>query len=182
MVLVGLFQRGKQRNVRIALVAVALWGIGGCRSAAPAPTPLDPLDPLGPPNGPILCRTLPLTQRDSAGTASVSIRVNENEGKQREFDASFDSLGAPIYLTVKVSEPTAADSLRGQILVFAFGKANDAVGIRYVTDSASVATMMQGGSQPPGEPLSPETIARGRGLGEWLSARGCHRAGREKRP
>jgi hypothetical protein len=160
----------------VGSLVLALGAFLPFESKAQAPTPLTPLDTA---LGVVMCKERPIGAKEAEVSISVSIEMIELDRRQRRFEASYDSLGTPILLTLAMGDTTG--KLEGQILVVAFefpvlgGGRTTAHGVRYIVDSSSMAAIRDGRREGPvEEKLDTEMVERARTFATWLWSRGCH--------
>jgi len=172
---------GVKSRVMMTVTTVALvFGVGRADSQSWPP------DPLGvPASGTVMCRAIPTSSVDSISVMlDLSEESSDSNGRESRF--AFDSSGAPIFMSVVVSNSISGDRLTADLISVRFSPFSRGVRQKITQDSngdAHVAgdrsaSRQQVGNEPSTPigitPLTDAEFVAARRLAAWVWGHRCN--------
>lgn len=157
--------------------AFFLFAFSVCGGIAHAQSKIE-FDPLGLPGSVLLCRSMPVTPRDSAAFVFQYLDGSGSEATRNSF-AAFDSVGKPLYMMLSAEGAGSRGELQRKMVVVRFFAQKSTGGILVIPDPLSPEgrPVVPGDStarpKVPQQPLTDEDVVHAKALAEWYWTHRC---------
>jgi len=162
----------------LRFVVTAAWWLGSASAVGGQASPTS--DPLYLPRAKLACRILGSADKPSLRPGLVAIRFLEGDGliEDRTIDATYDSAGHPVYLTVLLAPHAHGEEIETEGFAIGFGIGETARGF-VMTHRSAIPSAGSPGSEKSSaaasrlQPLSSSQFASARTLAVWLWGHRC---------